>query len=84
MPFSSKEHLLKTLHPIILNTDEAYLTFGQRKCVSQMKAPIHIRIREGYKVLALAAKSSKKQSTEKKVLSSFYNEGLSGGNACYK
>lgn len=50
-----------------------------------MKAPIHIRIWEGYKVLALAAKQScKKQSTEKKMLSSFYSEEGGEGNANYK
>lgn len=50
-----------------------------------MQAPIHIWIREGYKVLALAAKQSwKKESTKTKMLSSFHNEGVGGGKACYK
>lgn len=54
-----------------------YLTFGQRKRVSQMKAPIHVRVREGYEALALAAEQShRKGSTDRKVLNAFYNEGL--------
>lgn len=44
--------------------------------MSQVKAPIHIRIWEGYKVLVLAAKQShEKHSTKKKTLSSFYIKG---------
>lgn len=42
-----------------------------------MKAPVHVWIREGDKVLALAAKQSyEKGNTERKMLDSFYNEGV--------
>lgn len=50
-----------------IKSRKLYLTFGQRKRVSQMKPPIHVRVREGHEALALAAEPpEKKEQTGKR------------------